>query len=174
MILTTECRSDGPFFTGPASEEFVLLKTLTQIETNRDRWEPVIGAQAIDASPILRELLKRAVDRQRQRDLDEIIDAKIDPSIKQQFTRNFIRGWRETADLRRIITRYGMYISPELAGDAPPDLSFIGYNLTDPKDLYVKESFDVSKQGWGLDYGQELGRSENAQIIAELRKVYRS
>lgn len=149
------------------NEDSVILKALAQIEANREKWEPIIGAEAIGASSVLRELFKHAVERQRQRDLNQVIQANIDPSIKQQFKRNFITGWRETSDLRRIITNYGTYIAPEMAGDAPPDLSFLGFNQTDPKDLYVKES-DVSKQDLGLFYGQELGRSENEQILARI------
>ncbi|MBI5634765.1 MAG: hypothetical protein HZA15_14955 [Nitrospirae bacterium] len=143
------------------SEE--LLKILKEIDAARPKWEPLIGLQALDASPILSKLIQDSAERQKENELNTIIKADIDPEYSEQFKKNIIRGWKKNASMRNIIREFGVYKDiPEIA---PENLPLMGYNIADRKDIYVKDS-SIYNKDWGDHFGAGLADSES-QLVAE-------
>jgi hypothetical protein len=76
---------------------------------------------------------------------------------------NFLKEWRNGADVRRLVRRFGRY---ELT-DRPARQSLFGVNSLDLKEIYVEQS-RVSSSGWGEEYGRSLAQGENEMVLNKL------
>ncbi len=146
------------------SEE--LFKILIEIEQNRGFWEPLIGVAAINAVPIFQELIKKAVERQKEKELNTLITADLDPVYIETFKKDILKGWREHATARWIVKQFGRY---KEEGLAPKDTLFFGINIADRKDVYVKDT-DLYKKDWGIEHGRNLGSGESTYVSDMLLK----
>ena len=142
-----------------------LERALAEIETKRDRLTSVLSEPAFEAIRAFRGVLERAVATQKQREIDNLINASLDPKKVLRVRANVLKEWRRASILRRIIREYGHM--QDRGADAPKDLPFWGFNVRDRKDVYVAGS-RIHSSDWGEDYGRSIAGTENELVITRI------
>lgn len=150
-------------------EDGELQRAIKEIEERKEKLGPLVDSSQIDAIPVFREILARAVARQKTKEADELIAAPLDTPKVRGFISNVVREWRRGAVVRAIVEGYG---NTKTGGEAPEGLGYYGFNVIDRKDVYVAGS-RVHASDWGTEHGRSIAATENQLVMGLISKAIR-
>ncbi|TSC54872.1 MAG: Uncharacterized protein LiPW30_338 [Parcubacteria group bacterium LiPW_30] len=139
-----------------------LMQKINQIETSAFfRGHLPTGYET--KIPILKGLLESAKSDQEKIENDRVRNAVIHPTKLEEFYKLFIREFDENASMRGICKDLGIFLDESKGDDIKAEIDLFGYNQIDLKEGFL-EKWHVHYVGWGEQYGEGFGRSEDLHI----------
>lgn len=146
------------------NENSSLKRILAQMEKERSKWTPIVGEDGLKMIPALRNALDRAIQVQEAANISFLKAAEISVERVETVKREIVDTWKNNAEFREIVQRYGDY---EFI-DRPPDGKvFFGFNQFQRKDIYVAGT-DVAVEGCGSQFGRGLASWEDESFVAKV------
>lgn len=144
-------------------DESPLRNTLLRIGQESGKWTPILGDAGMAMIPVLTQMLRSAVSRQKAENAHQLIAAPLWPLKVQDVKEHVLREWHQQAYMRSLVRRFGEY--QHTTESAKKNL--FGVNTLDLKEIYVEHS-RVSSSDWGEEYGRSLARGENEAVLSRL------
>ncbi len=143
-----------------------LVRILDAMTNNPDNWQFVLSEDAIEKVDVLKDLLLQAKEKQENDDVDRKRATAISEAKVKTFNEDFINGFYENADLRRIIEMIST-IEKRLSETPREEIKRFGFNTVDDKAAFF-DDWHVYFGDWGESYGRNLALGENSAILKKI------
>ncbi|MDD5494925.1 MAG: hypothetical protein PHG36_09705, partial [Dehalococcoidia bacterium] len=140
-----------------------IVNTVRDIQEYRYYWEKVIPPEALKGDRVENfiSLIKDAAVRFERANEDRVIASSISEKLVDQFKKDVIESWQESAWLRKLISRFSDIQQRELS---EPTTEYFGINASFPKEAFIEAS-ELQYRGIGKQQGTSLGSSESSKIL---------
>lgn len=146
-----------------------LTKVLDDIKTNPDNWKFVLRENAINKVYSFKSLLTKAKEKQEQDELKFKREQNISQKRVQEFKKEMIKTYYESANLRGIFTKYFKAYDDKTKENIGYNKKRFGINIVDDKASFFDEWY-IHYVGWGENYGRDLASSENSYLLDYIAK----
>ncbi len=142
-----------------------IVNTSKDIEKYRYYWEKVIPPESLEINRIeyFISLIKNAVSRFERENEDRIITSSINANLVEQFRKDVIESWQESAWLRKLTSSFSTIQQRESNGSI---VEYLGINAAFPKEAFI-DAPEMQYIGIGKEQGRSLGSSESSKILKD-------
>jgi len=150
-----------------AEESSSLMKLLDAIKNTPQNWRFILSQDAINKIPQLKELLKKAAQKQEEKEANYLRNVELSNKKIKEFLFIFRKEFYGNATLRTLVTRAGILRDFSSGKELKPEIKLWGFNQIDDKAAFI-EDWHVHYPNWGEQYGRGLAESENERVFEEI------
>jgi hypothetical protein len=141
-----------------------IKKQVDDICINRALWDKVISSDEFDSKDIVLLLLDKLVDKQKQEEINALIETPIDQIKVNEFINNFVEAYNKRIGIRKLLGIFGVL---KTTTSTQKGKKYWGFNEIQDKESFISSPY-TDYSGWGEHYGEGLAESEDQIIFNKL------